>query len=153
MLQYRATSQGSPFDTQTLSPLLENTAVQEAIQLWKEVAGPPETTRGTTTLEHINFWLTGWCAMTLGFTSFYTSIQSTALDEITGVAVMSGSERVWWREGSEMIKCNTTFCRHATQYPDGTVVNHAPMGQSVIGGAINGWVEMDKKLAAFTFTG
>ena len=151
VLQYRGTSQGSPFDTQTLSPLLENPAVQEATQLWKEVAGPPETTRGTTTLEQVNFWLTGRCAMTLGFTSFCTSIQSTALDEITGVAMMPGSERVWWREGSEMIKCNTTFCRHASQYADGTVVNHAPMGQSYMDGVINGRVQMDKQLAAFTY--
>ena len=151
VLQYRGTSQGSLFDTQTLSPLLENPAVQEAIQLWKEVAGPPEMKRGTTTLEQVNFWLTGRCAMTLGFTSFYTFIQSASLDEITGAAVMPGSERVWWREGSEIIKCNTTFCRHATQYLDGTVVNHAPMGQSVIDGAINGWLEMDKQLAAFTY--
>ena len=65
--------------------------------------------------------------------------------------MMPGSERVWWREGNEMIKCNTSFCRHATQYPDGAVVNHAPAGQSVIDGAINGQVETDKQLAAFTY--
>ena len=66
VLQYRGTSQGSICDTQTLSPLLENPAVWEAIQLWKEVAGPPETTSGTTyTLKCILLWLAGRCAMTL----------------------------------------------------------------------------------------
>ena len=118
VLQYRGTSQGSTFDTQSLSPLLENPAVREAIQLWKEVAGPPKTTSGMTVVEMVNFWLSGRCAMILAGPCLHTSIQSAALDEIIGVAMMPGSERVWWREGSEMIKCNRTLCRHATQYPD-----------------------------------
>ena len=151
VLQYRGTSQGSTFDTQTLAPLLDNPAVQEAIKLWKEVAGPPETTRGTTPEEEFILWFTGRCAMTLSTASLYTIFQSAALDEMTGVTTMPGSERVWWREGSDVVKCNTSFCRHATQYPDGAVVNHAPNGFSLFDGAINGQISMDKQLAAFTY--
>ena len=36
-LQYRGFSQGNFLDTDTLTPLLENPVVQEAIKLWKQV--------------------------------------------------------------------------------------------------------------------
>ena len=41
VLQYRGTSQGTVLDTDTLTPLLDNAVVLEAIKLWKEVAGLP----------------------------------------------------------------------------------------------------------------
>ena len=151
VLQYRGTSQGSIFDTETLAPLLQNPAVQQAVKLWKEVAGPPEMTRGTTILEMVNLWYAGRCAMTLFGSSFYQVFQNPDLDEITGVAMMPGFEKVWWREGNETVKCNTSFCRHATQYPDGVVVNHAPPVRTIIDGAINGQIDKNKQLAAFTY--
>ena len=99
----------------------------------------------------MQFWLTQPCAMTSSGASLCTFHQSAALNESTGVALILGSEVVWWREGKEMIKCNRSFCRHATQYPDGAVVDHAPAGQSILDGAFDGQVEMDKQLAAFTY--
>ena len=50
-----------------------------------------------------------------------------------------------------VIDCNTSFCRHAKVYPDGLVVNHAPLGISHLGGAINGQVDEETRLAAYTF--
>jgi len=50
-----------------------------------------------------------------------------------------------------MVKCNTSFCRHATQYPDGVVVSHAPPGSTFHDGAINGQIDKNKQLAAFTY--
>ena len=56
-LQYRGISQGSFLDTDTLTPLLENPVGQEAMKLWKQVAGPPEMTDDPGFL-----WTTGRCA-------------------------------------------------------------------------------------------
>ena len=151
VLQYRGTSQGSIFDTETLAPLLQNPAVQHAAKLWKEVAGPPEMTSATTIVEMLNLWFAGRCAMTLFGSNLHTVFQSPELDAITGVAMMPGSESVWWRAGNAMVKCNTSFCRHATQYPDGVVVNHAPPGSTSNDGAINGQIDKNKQLAAFTY--
>ena len=150
-LQYRGTSQGTVLDTDTLAPLLENPAVQEAMRLWKQVAGPPEVTEGTTYAEVIELFLSGRCAMTIGSSSMYTAYQSEALASTTGVALMPGSDKVWWRDGGATVQCNTSFCRHATKYQDGLVVNHVPSGQSLVDGAINGQVGRPEQLAVFTF--
>ena len=139
-LQYRGTSQGTILDTDTLAPLLENPAAQEAIRLWKKVAGPPEMTEGTRYAEIIELFLSGRCAMTSGGSMMYTAYQSEALASTTDIALISGSDKVWWRDGGATVQCNTSFCRHATKYQDGLVVNHSPGGQSILDGAINGQV-------------
>ena len=150
-LQYRGTSQGTVLDTDTLAPLFENLAVKEAIRLWKQVAGPPEVTSGIVSAEVFELFLSGRCAMTIGTSTMYTVYQSDALAATTGIAHFPGSDKVWWRDGGATVQCNTSFCRHATKYHDGLVVNHAPGGQSVIDGAINGQVGRPEQLAAFTF--
>lgn len=147
-LQYRGTSQGSLLDADTLIPLLENPVVQEAVKLWKQVAGIPSTLSGS---EEVLLWATGRCAMTIRGSYIYTGFQSPHLDATTGIRIMPGSENVWWREGNEVVRCNMSFCRYATEYQDGLIVNHAPGGQSVLDGAINGQIETSQQLAAYTY--
>ena len=65
--------------------------------------------------------------------------------------MMPGSQKVWWRDSHETVHCNRSFCRHATVYHDGVVVNHAPAGQTVFDGAINGQLGRSEQLVAFTF--
>ena len=151
VLQYRGTSQGSILDTETLEPLLENPAVQEAMRLWREVAGVTELTSVQPYDDMLRLWSSGRCALTIAPSSVYTFMNEPGLHDITGTAVMPGSEKVWWREGNQVVKCNTSFCRHATRYEDGAVVNHAPFGQTVVDGAINGQIERERQLAAFTY--
>lgn len=144
-LQYRGTSQGFLFDTDSLTPLLNNSVVQEAIRLWKQVAGPatPEAALAS--------WLSGRCAMTITPSTAFTAVQRSLLHGTIGTAIMPGSEKVWSRDTAQMIVCNKSACRHGTQYPDGLVVNHAPPGQSFLDGAINGQVDRSTQLAAYTF--
>ena len=71
--QYQGTSQGTLLDTDTLTPLLDNMAVLEAIKLWKEVAGPPKQT-DITFVEALQLWFTGRCAMIF----FFNCVHSTA---------------------------------------------------------------------------
>ena len=151
VLQYRGTSQGAMFDTDTLNPLLENPAVHEALKLWKQVAGLPELTGTLLYPEILQLWFTGRCAMMIGSSAVYTALQNGPFVANTGTVIMPGSEHVWWREGKEVITCNASFCRHATEYEDGLVVNHAPPGGSYVDGAINGNVERSQQLAAYTF--
>ena len=51
-----------------------------------------------------------------------------------------GQRRCGPLETQETAVCNKSFCRHATEYPDG-LVNHAPAGQSFLDGAVNGQLE------------
>ena len=147
-LQYRGTSQGSLLDTDTLTPLLQNPVVQEAIKLWKQAAGPPTD---VTIQELYLMFLSGRCAMTIATSSAFTVLQAPFFNGTIGTAIMPGSQKVWSRDSNATIMCNRSSCRHGTQYPDGLVVNHAPGGQSVLDGAVNGQIEFSKQLAAYTF--
>ena len=107
VLQYRGTSQGAMFDTDTLNPLLENPAVHEALKLWKQVAGLPELT-GTLRVPEIGqLWFTGRCAMIIGTSAFYTALQNGPFVANTGTAIMPGSEHVWVErgEGGDHVQC------------------------------------------------
>ena len=103
-LQYRGTFQGSLFDTDTLTPLLANPAVQESIKLWKQIAGPPVKTEGTTTEELLTFWIAGRCAMTIYASFMYTAFQNFPFQGTIGVAMMPGSEKVWSRPGDGCVQ-------------------------------------------------
>ena len=94
---------------------------------------------------------TGRCAMTLRTSVYYIALQSPVLDATTGIAMMPGSQKVWWRDGHETVHCNRSFCRHATEYHDGVVVNHAPVGHSSVDMAISSQIGRSEQLAAFIF--
>ena len=147
-LQYRGTTEGSLLDTDTLTPLLQNPVVQEAIKLWKQAAGPPTL---VTTEEFYLMILSGRCAMAIWLSSAFTLLQTPLFHGTIGTAIMPGSQKVWSRDRNTTIMCNRSSCRHGTQYPDGLVVNHAPGGQSMLDGAVNGQIEFSKQLAAYTF--
>ena len=132
-------------------PLAGETAVHEALKLWKQVAGLSEVTGTLRYPEILQLWFTGRCAMSIATSAVYTVLQNGPFVANTGTAIMPGSEHVWWREGKEVITCNASFCRHATEYKDGLVVNHAPAGGSFLDGAINGNVERSQQLAGYTF--
>merc|ERR1712136_721372 len=112
----------------------------------KQVAGPPEMTDDPGFL-----WTTGRCAMTISESYAYTQLQTPLFDGTIGTAIMPGSEKVWSRERKEMVVCNMSFCRHATEYQDGLVVNHAPFGSSLLDGLVSGQIERAQQLAAYTF--
>lgn len=150
-LQYRDTSQGAVFDAQTLEPLFDNPAAQEALRLWKEVAGPSYTGESPDYYQLITWWMEGRCALAIGPSLLYTMYQSSEHNSRTGISIAPGSQRVWWREGQQVVQCNRSFCRHATVYEDGLFVNHAPSGQSSLDGAINGQADSERQLAAYTF--
>ena len=84
-LQYRGTSQGSLPDTDTLTPLLQNAVVQEAIKLWKQVAGP-----ATDLLveELYLLFMSAPCAMTIRSSVFFTIFQTHPLNRTIGTAIM-----------------------------------------------------------------
>ena len=147
-LQYRGTSQGSLLDTDTLTPLLQNPVVQEAIKLWKQVAGPATE---VTTKELLLLFMSGRCAMTIGTSLTFSMFRTPLLNGTIGTAIVPGSQKVWSRDSNATIICSKSSCPHGTQYSDGLVVNHAPVGQSILDGAVNGQIEGSKQLAAYTF--
>jgi len=140
--QYLGTSQVVLFHTETLEPLFDNRGARG--EIWKEVGGPTIETP----VDVAALWNQGRCAMAQ---TAYSSYQSPHSDAVTGFALMPGSRRVCWREGRNVVECNVSFCRHAKLYPDGTVVNHVLYSRSTVGGAINGHVDEEVQLAAFTF--
>ena len=149
--QYRGTSHGAYFNTDSLEPLFGNPASVEALKLWKQTAGPPELDDERAAEQIALYALQGRCAMSLAPLHYSLVLQDIFSSSLYSVARIPGSERVWWREGRQVVTCNVTFCPHATVYPDGKVVNHAPVSRSQFGGAINGQVSSERQLAAYTF--
>ena len=89
--------------------------------------------------------------MTISTSIMYTAFHKFPFQGIIGAAMMPGSEKVWSRKTQETAVSNKSFCRHATEYPGGLVVNHAPFGQSFLHFAVNCQVERSKQLAAYTY--
>ena len=147
--QYRGTSQGVYFDTETMELLMDNPAVQEALRLWKTAAGPPDFPDVEPIAQMLGLWSQGRCAMLLS--SVYVVQNSLLNNVLTGTATFPGSEWVWSREDQEMVKCTRFRCPHATVYADGKVVNHAPYEVSTFGAAVNKGVSSAHQLAAYTF--
>ena len=137
------------FDTDSLTPLLNNSVVHAAVRLWKQVAGPPLSAPFDAFMP---WWWSGRCAMILTPTpAAYTAFQTSFFSETIGTSIMPGSQHVWSRERQEEVFCNRSTCRHGTEYQGGLVVNHAPAGTSFLDGAVNGQVDRSKQLAAYTF--
>uniref|UniRef100_A0A7S1ATK8 Uncharacterized protein n=1 Tax=Noctiluca scintillans TaxID=2966 RepID=A0A7S1ATK8_NOCSC len=157
-VQSLGTSQGMFFDIDTFEPLIDNVAVREALQLWRNVSGPPET--GSSSADDSNgdssvvwdLWASGRCAMTLTDGTGFTDLFTASSHEYISSTISPGSESVWWRETNELLPCNETVCPYARTYPDGKVVNHAPYHtQNNLAGAINGEIDGDRQDAAYMF--
>jgi multiple sugar transport system substrate-binding protein len=151
MLQTQGTSQGVFFDTADMTPLVNNEAFAEALNIYQETTkyGPPNEINldvGDTR----DLFISGRCALSLD----WGDIGSLAIDQDrskvvdkVGAIITPGSTRVLDRATGELTQCTAALCPLAT---DG--VNYAPLAAfGGWSGGINANADPKVKDAAYAF--
>ncbi len=131
-LQSQGTAQGAFFNTEDMSPLVNNEAFGKALDIYAETTkyGPPDEinldvgdTRGLFT--------TGRCALSVDWGDIGTLAIDPATSKVqdkVGAVILPGSSQVLDRASGKLVDCNAERCPYAT---DG--INHAPFA------AFGGW--------------
>jgi multiple sugar transport system substrate-binding protein len=149
-LQSKGTSQGAFFDTEKLTPIVDNEGFVRALDIYKETNtyGPPNElsigvgdTRGLFTA--------GKCALTLDWGdigSLSVASDSKVVDKV-GAVILPGSKQVVDRATGKLVDCTADLCPYAI---DG--VNHAPFAAfGGWSGAVNAGIDAKKKEAVYAY--
>lgn len=150
-LQSQGTGQGGFFDTEDMTPLVDNEAFRRALQIYVDTTqyGPPDEinldvgdTRGLFTA--------GRCALTVDWGDIGTLAidpETSSVIDLVGAAVLPGSTEVLDRETGELVACTPEICPYAV---DG--VNHAPFAAfGGWSGGINAAADPQVQEAAYAF--
>ena len=150
-LQTQGTGQGAFFDTEDMSPLVDNDAFGEALDIYAETTkyGPPDEinldvgdTRGLFT--------TGRCALSIDWGDIGTLAIDPATSKVqdkVGAVILPGSSQVLDRATGKLVDCDATTCPYAI---DG--INHAPFAAfGGWSGAVNAGSSDKVKEAAYAF--
>ena len=150
-IQTQGPSQGVFFNTEDMTPLVNNAAFKRALEIYKETGkyGPPdETNQGVG--DSRGLFISGRCALTIDWGDIGTLAidpeNSKVIDKV-GALITPGSKEVLDRKTGELVPCDQTTCPYAV---DG--VNHAPYAS--FGGwacAINAGADPKVKDAAYAF--
>ena len=131
-IQSKGTGQGIFFDTEDMTPLVNNAAWAKAFEFYEESGkyGPPDELNHDITDTRAAM-MSGRCALAID----WGDIGPLSIDETTskvkdkvGAVMSPGSTRVLDRESGKLVDCTPEICPHAI---DG--VNHAPFA------AFGGW--------------
>jgi multiple sugar transport system substrate-binding protein len=131
-LQSQGTNQGAFFDTETLTPLVNNEAFAKALDVYAETTqyGPPDELNlnvGDTR----SLFTSGRCALSMDWGDIGTLAidpETSTVQDKVGAVILPGSAQVLDRATGKLTDCTAELCPHAT---DG--VNHAPFA------AFGGW--------------
>ncbi len=150
-LQSQGTSQGAFFNTDDMSPLVNNEAFGKALDIYVETTkyGPPDEinldvgdTRGLFT--------TGRCALSVDWGDIGTLAIDPATSKVqdkVGAVILPGSSQVLDRGSGKLVDCNAERCPYAT---DG--INHAPFAAfGGWSGAVNASSDDKVKAAVYDF--
>jgi multiple sugar transport system substrate-binding protein len=151
-LQSQGTSQGAFFDTETMTPLIDNEGFARALEIYNQTTryGPPEElnlevgdTRGLFT--------SGRCALSIDWGDIGTLAIDPATSKVqdkVGAVILPGSAQVVDRATGQLADCDATLC----PYADDQAINHAPFAAfGGWSGAINAAADPAVKDAAFAF--
>jgi multiple sugar transport system substrate-binding protein len=150
-LQSQGTAQGAFFNTENMSPLVNNEAFGKALDLYVETTkyGPPDEinldvgdTRGLFT--------TGRCALSVDWGDIGTLAIDPATSKVqdkVGAVILPGSSQVLDRASGKLVDCDAKRCPYAT---DG--INHAPFAAfGGWSGAVNAASSDEVKAAVYDF--
>jgi multiple sugar transport system substrate-binding protein len=150
-IQTQGTSQGVFFNTEDMTPLVNNPAFIRALEVYKETNkyGPPneltEDVGGSRTM-----FITGRCALSLDWGDIGSlavdPTQSVVQDKV-GAVITPGWTEVLDRETGELVPCDEMTCPYAV---DG--VNYAPFAS--YGGwsaGVSAGISQEKKDVAYAF--
>ncbi len=130
--QTHGTGQGCFFDTEDMTPLVNNEAWKSAFEFYKNSGefGPPDELNhdiGDTRA----LMLTGRCALNIDWGDIgplSIDPEQSSIDGLVGASILPGATQVLDRETGELVDCTADICPHAI---DG--INHAPFA------AFGGW--------------
>ena len=150
-IQTQGSSQGAFFNTEDMTPLVNNAAFKRALEVYKETGqyGPPdETNQGVG--DSRGLFISGRCALSIDWGDIgplaIDPENSKVIDKV-GAIITPGSTEVLDRETGELVPCDETTCPHAI---DG--VNYAPYASfGGWAGAINAAADDRVKDAAYAF--
>jgi multiple sugar transport system substrate-binding protein len=149
-IQSQGNTQGAFFNTEDMTPLVNNAAFKRALEIYKETGlyGPPdESNQGVGDTRGL--FISGRCALTMDWGDIgplAIAPDSKVIDKV-GAIVTPGSTEVLDRETGELVPCDATTCPYAV---DG--VNHAPYASfGGWAGAINAAADEKVKDAAYAF--
>ncbi len=150
-LQSQGTAQGAFFNTEDMSPLINNEAFGKALDIYVATTqyGPPDEinldvgdTRGLFT--------TGRCALSVDWGDIGTLAIDPATSKVqdkVGAVILPGSSQVLDRATGKLVDCNAERCPYAT---DG--INHAPFAAfGGWSGAVNAASSDEVKAAVYDF--
>jgi multiple sugar transport system substrate-binding protein len=151
MIQSKGTSQGTFFNTEDMTPLVDNEAFRKALQFLKDSTqyGPPDELNLDVS-DTRPLFASGRCALNLDS----GDVGTISIDPVNskvigkwGAAIMPGSTQVLDWETGKLVDCTPEICPYAI---DG--VNHAPFAAfGGWGGGINAAADDKVKDAAFAF--
>jgi multiple sugar transport system substrate-binding protein len=151
MTQSKGTSQGTFFNTEDMTPLVDNEAFRKALEFLQASTqyGPPDELNLDVS-DTRPLFASGRCALNLDWGDVGTISIDPAQSKVIGkwgAAIMPGSPEVLDWETGELVACDAETCPHAI---DG--VNHAPFAAfGGWGGGINAAADPKVKDAAYAF--
>lgn len=150
-LQSQGTSQGVFFDTEDMTPLVNNAAFIRALEIYAATTdfGPPDELNlgvGDTR----SLFTAGRCALSLDWGDIgplSIDPETSVVQGLTGAVILPGSTEVLDRETGELVACDDMTCPFAI---DG--VNHAPYAAfGGWSGAVSAAAPQEVKDAAYAF--
>jgi multiple sugar transport system substrate-binding protein len=150
-IQSQGNTQGAFFNTEDMTPLVNNAAFKRALEVYKETGqyGPPDETNQVVG-DSRGLFISGRCALSIDWGDIgplaIDPANSKVIDK-TGAIITPGSREVLDRATGELVPCDETTCPHAV---DG--VNYAPYASfGGWAGAINAAADDKAKDAAYAF--
>ncbi len=124
-LQSQGTSQGIFFDTETMTPLVNNAGFIRALEIYKQTSeyGPPDE-QAMDVGDTRTAFIAGRCALSLDWGdigSLAVDPEQSVVQDLVGAVITPGSTEVVDRATGELVPCDAETCPYAI---DG--VNYAP---------------------------
>lgn len=150
-LQSQGTSQGSFFNTEDMTPLVNNEAFAKALEVYDQTTqyGPPDELNldvGDTR----SLFTSGRCALSLDWGDIGTLAidpQTSVVQDKVGAVILPGTSQVLDRATGRLVDCDETTCPYAVNG-----VNHAPFAAyGGWSGGINAATDPQVKDAAYAF--
>jgi multiple sugar transport system substrate-binding protein len=150
-IQSKGTSEGVFFNTEDMTPLIDNAGFKKALEVYKKTSeyGPPDELNLDVADTRVMF-VAGRCALSMDWGDIGSMSVDPSMSKVTGkvgATILPGSREVVDRATGEFVACDATTCPHAI---DG--LNHAPYAAfGGWGGGINAKADPKVKDAAYAF--
>ncbi|WP_191061155.1 ABC transporter substrate-binding protein [Geminicoccus harenae] len=150
-IQAKGTSEGAFFNTEDMTPLIDNAGFRKALEVYKKTSeyGPPDELNLDVADTRVMF-VAGRCALSMDWGDIGSMSVDPSMSKVTGkvgATILPGSSEVIDRTTGEFVACDADTCPHAING-----LNHAPFAAfGGWGGGINANADPKVKDAAYAF--